>query len=239
MHSSRQEVLVSKMKGVAAGSAAEHILNLFKAGLATAPFCGGVASLISDYIPSMKQRRMEEFVDQITSDLRALKDRVDESELLTDEFAYIFEQCFRGIAKNYQAEKISAFRGILVNAAVGESTPNDEKEYFLGLVDTLSALHLRILAFMTDPLKYLESRNIPVHSIRGGFSTLFPVAFPGVDLQVIRSAFGELYQAGLVNTDKTMFNTTTSAQGLDLLANRVTDVGHRFVHFCTSPAEMP
>ena len=30
---------------------AEHILNILKAGLATAPFCGGIASLISDYIP--------------------------------------------------------------------------------------------------------------------------------------------------------------------------------------------
>ena len=33
-------------------STSEHLLNVLKAGLATAPFCGGLASLITDYIPS-------------------------------------------------------------------------------------------------------------------------------------------------------------------------------------------
>ena len=41
-----------------ASSPVEHILNVIKAGLATAPFCGGIASLMNDYIPSSKQNKL-------------------------------------------------------------------------------------------------------------------------------------------------------------------------------------
>ena len=49
--------------------AQEHILNLFKAGLSTAPFCGEFATLISDYIPSQRQVRFEEFILSLSEDL--------------------------------------------------------------------------------------------------------------------------------------------------------------------------
>lgn len=96
----------------------EHLLNLFKAGLSTVPFGGGFASLMTDYIPSMKQKRLEEFVQDVAADLQALQDRVKEDTFFTEEFAFVFEKCFRGAAENYQDEKLKAFRGILINAAV-------------------------------------------------------------------------------------------------------------------------
>ena len=111
----------------------------------------------------------------------------------------------------------------------------DEKEYFLNLVNTLSVLHIRILKFMTEPIAYLKDNNIPHDRIRGGFSQFFPVAIPGIDIDVIESAFGDLYRYGLISTDKSIFNTMTSGQGLDLLGNRVTQFGASFIGFCTAP----
>jgi hypothetical protein len=88
---------------------------------------------------------------------------------------------------------------------------------------------------MADPQTYLERRGIPANAIRGGFSQFFPVAISGVQLEVIKSAFGDLYQAGFINTDKAIFATMTSSQGLDLLAGRVSALGKRFIAFCTTP----
>jgi hypothetical protein len=213
----------------------EHILNVLKAGLATAPFCGGIASLLSDYIPSSKMHRLEQFAERLAEDLDRLQDRVNESIILTDEFAFLFEKCFRGVAENYQSEKLESFRNILVNSAIGVDLSEDEKEFFLNLVTTLSVLHIRILKFMAQPLQYLEIHGIPPDRIRGGFSQFFPLAIPGVDLEVIKSAFGDLHQYGFINTDKTIFSTMTSGQGLALLGNRVSELGRRFVEFCTRP----
>jgi hypothetical protein len=41
----------------------EHILNILKAGLSAAPFAGSIASLLTDYIPSSRARRLEEFTE--------------------------------------------------------------------------------------------------------------------------------------------------------------------------------
>jgi hypothetical protein len=222
------------LKAAATGKA-EHILNILKAGLATTPFCGGIASLLSDYIPSSKFKRLERFAEQIASDLGTLQGRVDEQNIQTDEFAYIFEKCFQGASDNYQEEKFEAFRGILNNSAIGTDLSQEEKEYFLNLVTTLSVLHIRILKFMARPTEYLSENNIPSDNIQGGFSQFFPIAIPGIDLEVIKCAFDDLYQYGLVGTDKKIFHTMTSGQGLQLLGNRVSPLGEKFIKFCSTP----
>lgn len=229
--------LAKKLQDRNATTAVEHILNVIKAGLATAPFCGGIASLMTDYIPSSKKNRLEQFAERVAADLEELQGRVNEKNILTDEFAYTFEKCFRGASEHYQKEKLEAFRGILVNSALGSNLPEDEKDYFLNLVSTLSVLHMRILKFMANPLEYLEENGISQQNIRGGFSQFFPVAIPGVNIEIIKSAYGELYQYGFFNTDKSIFHTMTSGQGLDLLGNggRVTEFGVRFINFCRSP----
>jgi len=84
------------------------------------------------------------------------------------------------------------------------------------------------------PDKYLEEAGIPKENITGGFSNFFPVAIPGVSLEVIRSAFGELNRYGFTNTGESIFGTMTAGQGLDLLRGRVTELGNRFIRFCTT-----
>jgi hypothetical protein len=221
---SKQKSLLVTAKGTATTPTIEHILNALKAGLSTAPFCGGLASLMTDYIPSTKQKRLEEFTKQIAADLEDLQEHVDENTLLTDDFAFMFEKCFRGVAENYQAEKLEAFRGILVNSAIGFNASQAERECFVNLISSLSGLHLRILKFMAVPLEYLRDMEISPDRIRGGFSSFFPVAIPGVNIEVIKSAFGDLYKYGFIGTDKSIFETMTSGQGLSLLGGRVTQL---------------
>ena len=233
--SDERKTLRERIKQSAASGTTEHLVNIIRAGLATTPFCGGIASLMSDYIPSSKFQRLEQFAENIAKCLNDLQDQVNQNRIQTDEFAFIFEKCFRGVAENYQKEKLDAFKGILINSAIGLDISEDEKEYFLNLVNTLSVLHIRILKFMVNPTDYLINYNIPVENIRGGFSQFFPVAIPGISLDVIKSAFGDLHQNGFTNTDKSMFGTMTAGQGMDLLENRVTPLGISFINFCTAP----
>ena len=213
----------------------DHLLSIIKAALNAAPFTGAIASLMSDYIPTSRARRLENFARSIAEDFDHLRACVREDYLLTEDFAFFFEKCFRGAAENPQKEKIEAFRGILVNAAIRTDIGEEEKEYFLNLANSLSVLHIRILKFMAAPERYLAEVGIPEVSIRGGFNQFFPKVIPGVQLQVIKSAFGELFRFGLLNTDQTIFNTMTSAQGLELLRGRISELGSRFIGFCMVP----
>jgi len=212
---------------------AEHLLNIIKAGLSAAPFAGAIASLMTDYIPAARSQRLEEFAEQIADDLRRLQDRVIVEYLKTDEFAFMFEKCFRAVAENPQQEKLEAFRGILVNSAIRKDLSGEEKEFFLNLAMNLSTLHIRILRFMATPEEFLNAAGIPQANIQGGFSHFFPVALPGVKLDVIRSAFGDLYRYGLISTDQSIFGTMTAGQGLQLLKGRVTELGQNFIGFCS------
>jgi hypothetical protein len=153
---------------------AEVILNIFKAGLSTAPFCGGIASLMTDYIPSARALRLEQFAAQTASDLSRLADTVHVEYIKTDDFAFMFEKCFRGVAENPQREKIAAFGGILVNSVLREDYSGEEKEYFVNLINNLSAPHVRLLRFLHDPDKYLEVAGIPRDRIQGGFAQFIP-----------------------------------------------------------------
>ncbi len=235
----KEKSLIEILKEANSTKASQHLLNVLNAGLSTAPFAGGVASLIEDYIPTSKKKRLEEFAQRVAEDLTELQARVNENQILTDDFAHTFEECFRGAAENYQKEKLDSFRGILINSAIGTQVEESEKDYYISLVNSLSVLHLQILRFMVNPMDYLSANNISPQSIQGGFSQSFPAAIPNVSLEAIKSAFGDLYSAGMINTDKSMFGTMTAGQGIDLIGRdggRVSAFGKKFIHFCTSPA---
>jgi hypothetical protein len=147
----------------------------------------------------------------------------------------MFEQAFRGVAENYQKEKLKIFRGILLNSAIRQDVKQEEKEFFLSLANNLSVLHIRILRFLGDPKDYVEEQGIDPSSVQGGFRDIFRRLMPEIDTSIIESAFGDLFQLGLIGTDKTIFHTMTSASGLHLVGDRVNDLGRKFIEFCKTP----
>jgi hypothetical protein len=213
----------------------EHLLNILKAVLSTSPLTGPIASLITDYIPSAHFTRLEVFVEVIAQDLERLQNRIETDYITTDEFAFMFENTFRAVAENYQADKLEAFRGILINAAIRREITGEEKEFFLNLAMNLTTIHIRILKFMVTPDEYLAKMGIPREKIQGGFNHFFPIAIPGIQMDVIRSAYADLNRYGLTNTGPEIFGTTTAAQGLELLGGRVTNLGKHFIQFCSIP----
>ena len=70
---------IKKVEGhLRKSGATEHIISIFKAVLATAPCTGGIASLLSDYIPSQRQLRLEDFAYNVADELDKLKAEVNE-----------------------------------------------------------------------------------------------------------------------------------------------------------------
>jgi len=216
-------------------SATEHIFRIITAVLASVPIGASFAALIKDYIPNSKLRRIEDFAKRIAEDLKRLEDKLDKNYILKDEVAYMFEQAFIGVAQNYQKEKIESFRGILLNSMIRQDIKQGEKEYFLNLVNRLSVLHIRILKFLANPKDYIQGQEINPNSIQGGFREIFRTLMPEIDMFVIESSFNDLYQMGFINTDKSIFHTITSSGGLQLVGDRVSDLGKKFIEFCKAP----
>ncbi len=215
----------------------EHVFNIFTAVLASVPIGASFTSLLKEYIPDARFKRIDRFARQVAEDLKRLSDKIDADYITKDEFAYMFEQSFRGVAQSYQEEKIEAFRAILLNSAIRKDVIQEEKEFFLSLVNNLSVVHIRILKFLANPEAYISEQGINRDSIRGGFRDIFRTLMPELETMIVESAFGDLYQLGLIGTDKSIFHTIVSGSGLQLVGNghRVKDLGRRFIEFCLSP----
>lgn len=238
-HDKKDNAAIQRFEDTAAGSnIAETIVNIFKAALATAPFCGGIASLMTDYIPSSRFRRLEDFAQQTAEDLRQQSALIDESYLKTDDFAFMFERCFRGAAVNPQREKLNAFRGILINSAIRQDMSSEEKEVFVNLADNLSTLHIRVLKFFSDPVSYLKAVGIPAEQRQGYVWQILEVALPGVKLEVIWLIMKDLARLGLLNPfDQMTFSFIITGEGLAFLEPSPSELGKDFVNFCASPSD--
>lgn len=218
-------------KNIKLTPATEHVFNVITAVLASIPIGASFASLIKDYMPEAKFKRIDAFTKQIANDLKRLNDKIDSECIAKDEYAYMFEQSFRGVAQNYQEEKIEAFRAILLNSAIRQDVIQEEKEFFLSLVNSLSVVHIRILKFLSNPEDYIQEQRVEPSKFRGIFKKLI---MPELDTSIIELAFNDLFQLGLIKSSKTTFYTMETTSGRQE-GDRINDLGRRFIIFCKSP----
>lgn len=207
----------------AKGGFEEHILNIFKAALATTPLGGFFASLISDYIPSSKELRIEQFMIDTANTLTRYQDQIDAQRIKTDHYAYIFEQCIRGVAQHPQKEKIECYKAILINAAKPTEDSDEQQDYFLNLVNTLSPIHIRLIGALHAAAKVPQNGPETSRTIR----TLIGA---DVDGDILMSAASELYQLQFTNTPPTSIPFTAD---LSRTGGRLTPIAMKFIEFCT------
>jgi len=65
------------------------------------------------------------------------------------------------------------------------------------------------------------------------FTAVMISAFPGINTDVLRSAFQDLYLQGLTNTDKQIFGTMTYGSGVQIIEGRLSEHGKKFIAFCS------
>jgi DNA replication initiation complex subunit (GINS family) len=136
-----------------------------------------ISMLLSDFIPTRRFLRLETFVEELSQEFKKVEDKVDIEYITTDEFAFLFEQCFKAASENYQKEKIDSFKAILVNATIDKSLIQLEKEFFLNLTKQLTVLHIQILNFLHDTRDYIKRKGLEENEIQGHYKVLIPLIF--------------------------------------------------------------
>jgi len=167
--------------------ASDHVIAVLKALLASVPIVGGsLSSLVGDYIPKMKEKRFIEFTQDLQRQFTFLSDYVQRDYLKTEEFAFLFEQCYRRVSECYHAESLKALRNILVNSAIRFDVSQETKEEYMRIAGILRPPHLDILHFFQDPgneryeLKVdLQGRGASVYLIGKVQQRCFPEANEG------------------------------------------------------------
>ncbi len=122
----------------------DHLWNVLKSVVGALPFGGGIlASLMGDFLPKSREKKIEAFLTALADGFERLTEAQAEA-VKTDEFAYLFTKAAQSVASEYREEKIAAYRNLLVNALV---VPGHEDlvETFLSRLDRMTPTHLLVL----------------------------------------------------------------------------------------------
>jgi hypothetical protein len=137
--------------------------------------------------------------------------------------------------RTHQQEKLEALRAAAINTALGLAPDEHTQLMFIGFGEELTALHLRILSYGSNPVGWPERHQIPKPDIsmgaRGG---VLEAALPELRgrKDIYGQAANELSARGLLSGS---FSGMVSQQGLyDKLTS---SLGDRFLAFITAPAE--
>ena len=211
-------------------------------GASLIPGVGGVVSaaaiLLAKGLRAPIERRERAYVEAIAAGVEALRGRVADVEgrISSDSFVTAFLHAGHISMRTHQSEKRQALRNAVLNVAAGAAPDDDLQIVFLSLIDQFTPWHLRLLAYLDDPVTWLErhDRAIPANPGLDGI-TLVDYAFPELTL---RDSSTMIYLAHLATQgllhDGWNERAPYRARGTRG-ASRTSDLGKQFLAFISSP----
>lgn len=203
------------------------------------PFGGTAAvELFNSVVTPPLERRRDEWREMVGERLLKLEraERVTLEGLQANEaFVSIAMQATLAALRTHVQEKREALRNAVLNAAITETPDDSLRQVFIGLVDTFTGWHLRILRFFRNPKQRFDdcNREAPVYHV-AALSDILENAF--ADLKGRRAFYDlvirDLHATGLLDVD--ILHVTRSGGFYD---KRTNDLGDEFLAFIADPAD--
>lgn len=128
--------------------------TMIEAGIATVPFCGGVAAIFDEVVQKPVTGRLKKWLIIISEDLEQVIEKVDNLTLedlsKNDSFITTFTNATQIAIRNHQEEKLEALRNAALNSALPDAPEDDLQILFLNYIDSFTTLHITILKFFYE-----------------------------------------------------------------------------------------
>jgi len=228
--------LKSEAKDLQKQTARDHVVNVIKATVSGIPVVGGpVASLMSDYIPNSRVERLEQFAKDLADDMTRVHDKLNVDYVRTDEYAFLVTRVFEDVARDYQEDKLRAYRNILVNGLRFDVRASIQEAY-LNRVENLTPLHLQLLScFVSDED---NAKKLPdatqSYGSSGSIRNTLQILLPDFPRDQLAACAHDLDIQGITGNLASSLTTMMTAHGAQELANRLTPFGRGFVDFITA-----
>ena len=200
----------------------DNVFNFIKIGFATIPWCGGIATLMDEYIPKSTEIALNKFLKYVGEKIKELEDKIDFKTINEEEFAETFKSCYLGVIRTTREEKIKIFARIFANIFLKEGESEkikyEELDHLVRTIDNLSVGSLKVMV-----IAYKYSKN---NKNKGfNFETLFKL-IDGIDVYLAFGLVNELNTANLLHI-KTYPTVITANYGNFPI--EITELGIRFV----------
>jgi len=190
------------------------------------PAIGNVLSnVIAVEIPAARERRLGELLLRLAAHIQALDDAAREAASTPPpDYAAIFEEVLEDAIHTSEAEKREAYAAILVNAMV-QRGDEEERLLFVDLLRGCRPIHVRMLGVLSEDPGNRQHRLESWHALRE--------VLPEYSVELIRLAWMNLYDWGLLNLPVTDLDGITRLAITLFATDRRTPLGRRFVLFIT------
>lgn len=177
-----------------------------KALIGTAPFAGGISSILGDVAASRQERRLRKFLLELAKKMDHLdKDsssKLDYEFLDSDDFSALIESVLQEVLITTDKNKLAYFHKYIGSSIFRDRPDVTWRQLFLGYIRQLSGLHLSILSVF-----YKIQGDLPNSDRLGGgiIPGVVPLGisklegdFLGVDALLLRLCCIDLNNVGLV-----------------------------------------
>jgi len=187
-----------------------------------------------------KQKRVTDFVIQLSEDLKELKDSIQEDYVSNDEFLDVFEKASRYIANERTEQKRTFFKNILCKSMISKDCDYDKTERYFRLLDNLSDIELSILAVLENPEEYNKKHGmIIIDPVNSYYQTIWNQAdtgglltkLLGLKIDDVSEAITVLFSNGLLIENVLQKAIRTNGNTIHVLDNLLTRKGRDFVRF--------
>ncbi len=219
-------------------SPGDHTLRVTKAVLATVPFGGGIASLLTDYVPESRDRARDKLLGELANKLRQMENRLDGRLLTQDEFksqfAEIFDCTLVIAMRSRQDEKLRGAAALLVNLLLHENDPAKmpftEVDHFVRCLDFLSLGAIQVVGVAHKIAQGKRRAGSEAESVRVDFGEL-TARLPETDPHLLMGLVGEL---GAMNLFHLLGSPSVRTADYGNYPIEVTPLGFRFVEHVLS-----
>lgn len=199
--------------------------NIAVAAAGFVPGVGGVLSLFLDkYLPSTIERRRDDFLEKLASDMEKLPVSVISKISTDEEYHSLVIKIFRAVTQENQEIKIAAFRNILINAALASDTEPNETEFYIKLITDFTSDQMRVLHlfYLRDYKEEIQFSNV---------SEYIDETWSKIDISYRFALVTELIRYGLISESRRIQEKKGEGQQLS-------DFGVRFIQYIFQPNEI-
>ena len=204
----------------------------------TIPVIGDITSFFFEIQAKRKQDRLICFVNDLSLDLESLKEQINLSFMVNDDFLDVFETSTKYIINERSEAKRKNFKNILKNSIVDLDADYDKTEKYLRIVDNLDEIELLILKIFDNPSRFNFENGSAIGRYERNKFDKIPMAtdvlkrlLPSYSSSDITIAWNDLESKWLINVSITPPSTEPILGPLDILENRLSIKGRELVNY--------
>jgi len=194
-------------------------------------------------------QRIDEWRSSIVEKLIELQQKVESFSLQSlvenERFTSALLRAAQIAIRNHQQEKLDALRNAVLNAALDGAPGDDQQQWFLGLVDDLSAMHLGVLQLFGDPSAQVPSFHLDdllQDKNRPTIGKFVALKYPKPEtqgeqdyyVQIVR----DLWQYGLISNTSWSAGDPFKVGGQATSRPVLTELGKALLAFIAEPAAL-